>query len=55
MLALSRELDVQYKTAFALAHKLREAMAASAKGLRIGGKERMAENMLTSVLPLSRF
>src|ERR1700756_647113 len=26
MLALSRELDVQYKTAFVLAHKLREAM-----------------------------
>ena len=55
MFAFSRELDLQYKTAFVLAHKLREAMAASAKGLRIGGKERMAENMLTSVLPLSRF
>ena len=27
-LALSRDLDVQYKTAFVLAHKLREAMAA---------------------------
>ena len=27
MLALSRELDIQYKTAFVLAHKLREAMA----------------------------
>ena len=27
MLAFSRELDVQYKTAFVLAHKLREAMA----------------------------
>jgi hypothetical protein len=27
MLALCRSLDVQYKTAFALAHKLREAMA----------------------------
>ena len=26
-LALSRDLDVQYKTAFVLAHKLREAMA----------------------------
>ena len=27
MLAFSRDLDVQYKTAFVLAHKLREAMA----------------------------
>jgi transposase-like protein len=26
MLAFSRDLDVQYRTAFALAHKLREAM-----------------------------
>jgi len=43
MLALSRELDVQYKTAFVLAHKLREAMAASIKGLRIGGDGRTAE------------
>jgi len=31
MLAFSRELDVQYKTAFVLAHKLREAMASSVK------------------------
>jgi len=29
MLALSRDLDVQYKTSFVLAHKLREAMASS--------------------------
>ena len=43
MLAFSRELDVQYKTAFVLAHKLREAMAASVKGLRIGGEGRVAE------------
>ena len=27
MLAFCRELDVQYKTAFVLAHKLREAIA----------------------------
>lgn len=32
-LQLSRDLDVQYKTAFVLAHKLREAMAAEQKGL----------------------
>ena len=43
MLAFARDLDVQYKTAFVLAHKLREAMAASIKGLRIGGEGRVAE------------
>jgi len=43
MLAFSRELDVQYKTAFVLAHKLREAMASSMKGLQIGGEGRVAE------------
>src|ERR1700688_2051862 len=43
MLALSRDLDVQYKTAFVLAHKLREAMASSMKALRVGGEGRVAE------------
>jgi hypothetical protein len=43
MLAFSRDLDVQYKTAFVLAHKLREAMASSTKALRIGGEGRTAE------------
>jgi transposase-like protein len=43
MLAFCRDLDVQYKTAFVLAHKLREAMAASLKALRIGGAGRTAE------------
>lgn len=43
MLAFCRELDVQYKTAFVLAHKLREAMASSIKALRIGGEGRTAE------------
>jgi transposase-like protein len=43
MLAFARDLDVQYKTAFVLAHKLREAMAASTKGLRIGGEGRAVE------------
>ena len=38
MLAFARDLDVQYKTAFVLAHKLREAMAASIRRLRIGGE-----------------
>jgi transposase-like protein len=36
-LALSRDLDVQYKTAFVLAHKMREAMAAEIKGATVGG------------------
>jgi transposase-like protein len=36
-LALSRDLNVQYKTAFVLAHKLREAMAVEMKGMRVGG------------------
>jgi transposase-like protein len=43
MLAFARDLDVQYKTAFVLAHKLREAMASSTKGLQIGGEGRVAE------------
>jgi transposase-like protein len=43
MLALSRDLDVQYKTAFVLAHKLREAMASATKSLVIGGDGRTAE------------
>ena len=43
MLAFSRDLDVQYKTAFVLAHKLREAMASSLKSLQIGGAGKTAE------------
>jgi hypothetical protein len=43
MLAFARDLDVQYKTAFVLAHKLREAMASSMSALRIGGEGRTAE------------
>jgi hypothetical protein len=43
MLAFSRDIDVQYKTAFVLAHKLREAIAADTKALRIGGDGRTAE------------
>jgi hypothetical protein len=40
VLALSRDLDVQYKTALVLAHKLREALAAELKGPRLGGAGR---------------
>jgi hypothetical protein len=43
MLAFCRDLDVQYKTAFVLAHKLREAVAAGLKALHIGGAERTVE------------
>src|SRR6202040_1217619 len=42
-LALSRDLDVQYKTAFVLAHKMREAMASELKGMRIGGEGETVE------------
>jgi transposase-like protein len=43
MLALSRDLGTSYKTAFVLAHKLREAMAAELKGRTIGGDGKVAE------------
>jgi transposase-like protein len=43
MLALVRDLGVQHKSAFVLAHKLREAMASSLKGLQLGGEGRVAE------------
>jgi transposase-like protein len=36
-LQLSRDLDVQYKTAFVLAHKLREAMGAEMNGRKLSG------------------
>jgi transposase-like protein len=43
MLALSRDLGTQYKTAFVLAHKMREAMAAEVRQTPIGGKGKRAE------------
>lgn len=36
-LQLSRDLDCQYKTAFVMAHKIREAMASEANGVTVGG------------------
>jgi len=42
-LALSRDLDVQYKTAFVLAHKLREAMASELRGMKVGGEGETVE------------
>ena len=41
-LALSRDLNVQYKTSFVLAHKLREALASEIKGMRLGGEGKSA-------------
>jgi len=35
---LSRDLDVQHKTAFVLMHKLREALAAETRDAQLGGK-----------------
>ena len=38
MVQLSRDLDCQYKTAFVLSHKLREALAAETKGHQLTGE-----------------
>lgn len=43
MLALSRDLGTQYKTAFVLAHKMREAMASEVRQTAIGGEGKRAE------------
>jgi transposase-like protein len=43
MLALSRDLGVQYKTSFVLAHKIREAMASAVRRTAIGGQGKRAE------------
>jgi hypothetical protein len=40
---LSRDPDNLYKTAFLLAHKLREAMASELKGMRVGGEGETVE------------
>ena len=42
-LALSRDLGVSCKSAFVLAHKLREAMAEEMKGRVVGGEGKTAE------------
>ncbi len=42
-LALSRDLNVSYKCAFVLLHKLREAMAAELKARVVGGTGKVAE------------
>ena len=43
MLAMSRDLGLSYKSAFVLAHKLREAMAEEMKGRQIGDDRPEAE------------
>ena len=42
-LALSRDLDVAYKTAWVLSHKLREALASEVKGYKLGGVGKTVE------------
>jgi len=42
-LQLSRDLDCQYKTAYVLAHKLREAIANEARSITIGGADKVGE------------
>jgi transposase-like protein len=42
-LALSRDLNVSYKCAFVLLHKLREAVAEELKGRVVGGEGKVAE------------
>lgn len=42
-LQLSRDLACQYKTAFVLAHKLREAIASEARDMTIGGAGKVGE------------
>src|SRR6266581_3963933 len=43
MLALSRDMGCTYKSAFVLAHKLREAMASEVRQSAIGGEGKRAE------------
>ena len=43
MLALSRDLGVDYKTSFVLSHKLREAIGEEMKGRVVGGEGKTAE------------
>src|SRR6202166_1858920 len=43
MLAMARDMGVQYKTSFVLAHKMREAMASEVRQTAIGGTGKRAE------------
>ena len=55
-LQLARDLDCQHKTAFVLAHKLREAMAAETKGRRCSVKSKLMArtSAATSARPTSK-
>ena len=53
MLALARDLDVQYNPAFVLAHKLREAIASSTKGLRMAAKGERLRSMAPASAAMS--
>ena len=44
-LALSRDLGTQYKTAYVLAHKIREAMAFELRGMSVGGEGETSRSM----------
>ena len=37
-LQLSRDIDCQYKAAFVLAHKIREALASEVEGMQLAGE-----------------
>ena len=54
MLALSRDLGTQYKTAFVLAHKIREAMASESKGARSAARARRRSMAAISAATSSR-
>src|SRR6202166_4186507 len=43
MLALNRDLGTQYKTAFVLAHKIREALGSEVRQSAIGGQRKRGE------------
>src|SRR5260370_32221091 len=43
MLAMARDLGVQYKTSFLLSHKIREAMASEVRQTSIGGEGKRAD------------
>lgn len=42
-LALSRDLQIHYRTAFVLTHKVREAMASEMRGIHLGGEGETVE------------
>jgi transposase-like protein len=45
MLAMSRDLGVQYKTSFVLAHKMREAMASELRGVTLAARDARRKSM----------